>query len=107
MKRRMGSIHTVRARQLLQLVSDHGLDAHDLAKRSGLSLRKAQSAGETMPMENFVTLFEEAALLLSDDLLGFRFGQTRDPRDMGLLGYVGVSSPTVLSLFENTINNIP
>lgn len=103
MKRRMGSIHTVRARQLLQLVSDQGLDARKLAKRAGLSLRKAKSADETMPMEKFVTLFEEAASLLDDDLLGFRFGQTRDPRDMGLLGYVGVSSPTVLSLFENTI----
>ncbi|WP_425044327.1 AraC family transcriptional regulator ligand-binding domain-containing protein [Primorskyibacter sp. S87] len=103
MKRRMGSIHTVRARQLLQLVSDQGLDARELAKRAGLSLREAQSAGETMPMEKFVTLFEEAASLVNDDLLGFRFGQTRDPRDMGLLGYVGVSSPTVLSLFENTI----
>ena len=99
----LGSIVTIRARQLLQELESQGYDTRGLKENAGLKPKKAISDHETMPLEKMVSLFEDASNLTGDDILGFKFGQSRDARDMGLLGYITVSSSTVLNLFENAI----
>jgi AraC-like DNA-binding protein len=39
--------------------------------------------------------------MTGDDTLGLHFARTRDTRDAGLIGYVGLSSPTLMDAIEN------
>ena len=54
-----------------------------------------------LPFEKIATFFERASEVSGDDCLGFRFAHSRDVRDAGLLGYIGLSSPTVLAALRN------
>lgn len=60
--------------------------------------------GERNPVAEFsdiAAFFEHAAELTDDDTLGFRRGEVREMRRIGLLCYVGISSPTVMDFIKN------
>jgi AraC-like DNA-binding protein len=59
---------------------------------------------EENPVADFVDIaafFERAAILTQNDTLGFERGEQREMRQIGLLCYVGLSSPTVLDFLKN------
>jgi hypothetical protein len=58
--------------------------------------------GGRIPIAKYAAFFELAADGTGDVFPGLHFGQTRDTRDSGLIGYIGLSSPTVMEVIENT-----
>ena len=89
--------------QLAGMLSARGHAPGPLLARVGLRPTQIARTRAKIPFTAAVALFELAAEAVDDDLLGFRFAQTRDVRDMGLLGYVGLSSPTVLDGLRNVV----
>jgi AraC-like DNA-binding protein len=90
------------ARQLFGELKLKGHPAKRLLTEAGLDERSLNSEGARIPFDKYADFFELAAEATSDACLGLHFGQTRDARDAGLIGYVGLSSPKV----ADAINNI-
>jgi AraC-like DNA-binding protein len=89
------------ARQLAEKLKVEGYPTRSILAEAGLDLRLLNTNGAMLPFERIATFFERASEVSGDDCLGFRFAQTRDVRDAGLLGYIGLSSPTVLAALRN------
>lgn len=89
------------ARQLAKKLKSEGRATKAILAEAGIDLRTLHSEGPVLPYEKMAKFFEMASELVGEDLLGFHFGQSRDARDAGLLGYVGLSSPTVLAAMRN------
>jgi AraC-like DNA-binding protein len=90
------------ARQLAAELKLKGHPAKRLMAQAGLDERSLNAEGARIPFDKYAEFFELAAEATGDTCLGLHFGQTRDARDAGLIGYVGLSSPTV----ADAINNI-
>lgn len=58
-------------------------------------------------LESFCRLFEEAARQTRCDNFGLRFGDRFQPRDLGLWGYVAVTSATLREALENLPQTFP
>ncbi len=90
------------AQELLGMLTKRGISARDALK--GITSKPPQS-GTTdaeWSFENTLKLFERAAELTDDNLIGFHFSQSPDlVRKAGLLAYVGVSAPTVGGYLRN------
>lgn len=85
------------ARQLAQDLTRRGIAAGPLLARSGLKRTILSEEVARAPFDAVAAFFEAAAEATADPLLGLRFGLTRDARDAGLLGYVGLASPDLRS----------
>jgi AraC-like DNA-binding protein len=87
-----------------ELAADLKLKGHPVKRllaQAGLDARAINAEGARIPFDRYAAFFELAAEATGDDCLGLNFGQTRDVRDAGLIGYVGLSSPTVLDVIKN------
>lgn len=80
-------------RQLAEDLARRGLAPGPLLSRAGLGRAALAAEGARAPIDRMATFFELAAEATGDACLGLRFGLTRDARDAGLIGYVGLSSP--------------
>jgi AraC-like DNA-binding protein len=89
------------ARQLAEQLKTGGHPVKRLLAEAGIVPRSLNAEGGRLPFNLIATFFELAADAAGDNCLGLRFGQTRDARDAGLIGYVGLSSPTVLGALRN------
>jgi AraC-like DNA-binding protein len=89
------------ARQLAEQLKTSGQPVKRLLAEVGIEPRSLNAEGARLPFDRIATFFELAADAMGDDCLGLRFGQTRESRDAGLIGYVGLSSPTVLGALRN------
>ena len=87
-----------------QLAAELKLKGHSVKRllaQVGLNERGLNAEGARIPFDKYATFFELAAEATGDTCLGLHFGQTRDARDTGLIGYVGLSSPTVADAIKN------
>ena len=87
-----------------ELAAELKLKGHPVKRllaQAGLDARAINAEGARIPFDKYAAFFELAAEATGDDCLGLHFGQTRDMRDAGLIGYVGFSSPTVLDMINN------
>lgn len=89
------------ARQLIAELKERGIAVPKLLSASGLSRHKLDRDDYRVPFKNTAMFFELAADAAGDDSLGLHFAQSRDPRDAGLIGYVGLSSATVGDAIKN------
>src|SRR6516164_4340883 len=81
---------------------NHGISSkHQLLTRAGISERALQAKDARIPFTKNAAFFELAAEATDDSNLGFEFAQSRDTGDAGLLGYVGLNSPTVKDALKN------
>lgn len=77
------------------------LDAEAAINASGIR-RASLSMKETMiPIEKHYALFGYAAEASGDDCYGFNLGIGVNPKDAGLIGYIGLSSATLQDSFAN------
>lgn len=83
------------ARQLVEDLKRRGFPAHKLLAEVDVHPRVLNADDAKLPIDKVVSIFEAAASLTGDDSIGFRFAQSREPRDGGLMTYVGLSAPTV------------
>jgi AraC-like DNA-binding protein len=88
-------------RELVADLKARGLPTENLLAEVGLSEDSLKAEGARIPFTKHAALLELAARMTGDDTLGLHFAQTRDTRDAGLLGYVGLSSPTLMDAIEN------
>lgn len=98
-----GTIDTMQPRQLLRALAARGYETDDIALRARLGPGELAPGREQMSLALAAELFEDAAAVAGDDLLGLHFAQTRDTRDLGLIGYVGLSSATLALMLENMV----
>ena len=56
---------------------------------------------------NYCRLFEQAAKWTQNDNIGLWFGQQFKPRQLGMLGYVAINSPTLNSGLRNLVDMFP
>ena len=91
----------VLGRHILKKLSDGGIDADPIL--SGLKLTRAEfnSPKTRIPTKKIDLLFEAAADALKDNSFGVRFGLEFDPREIGLLAYLGFCSHTLIDAINN------
>ena len=65
------------------------------------SKRALQGKDARVPFTKNAAFFELAAEATDNSNLGLEFAQSRDTRDAGLLGFVGLNSPTVKHALKN------
>lgn len=96
MSRPMPAHDAVWVRQLAAWLERQGYPVERLFRQVGLKTRDIEADGSRVPFGKHAAFFEAAAQMTGDGCLGLHFGQTRDTRDAGLIGYVGLSSATLL-----------
>jgi len=88
-------------RQLAAELDQKGHRADRLLRKVGLNRKELAREDARIPFARHAAFFELAAAETENATLGFDFGRTRDTRDAGLIGYVGLSSPTVIDALKN------
>lgn len=97
-------VHTAWARQIVQLLEARGRSSNLVLTEVGLDPSRVKDPDARIPFAKQVALFEAAANHLNDPCFGLHFGTSVDPLDIGLLGYVGTSSPTLGDSLRNIIS---
>jgi len=80
----------------------HG-DIDAICGRVGIDPSTVGQPTVSLDLSSYCALFEEAARETGDDNFGLWFGNNFKPRDLGLIGYAAVSSPTLGSALENFV----
>ena len=93
--------NAVWARQLTDELKRRNEPVSDALASSGLSEQSLNSADGHVPFMKVAAFFEHAAEVTNNPILGLQFAQSRDVRDAGLIGFVGLSSPTVADFIIN------
>ena len=93
--------NAVWARQVFEDLKSRGLDGGAAVSASGISRAALFRKDGTIPFEKHCRLLDQAALMTGDDCYGLRFGTERDPRDIGLLAYIGMSSANLHDALKN------
>jgi AraC-like DNA-binding protein len=88
-------------RQLAEELAKQGYPVRQLLTQAGISERVLQGKDARIPFTKNASFFELAAEATNNSNLGLEFAQSRDTRDAGLLGYVGLNSPTVKDALKN------
>ena len=88
-------------RQLADALAKQGYPVGQLLTQAGISERALQGKDARLPFTKNAAFFELAAEATDNSNLGLEFAQSRDTRDAGLLGYVGLNSPTVKDALKN------
>lgn len=93
--------HPVWVRQLAAELKSLGHPAEDLLAQVGLTAADLSRDHAPIPFARHAAFFELAARVTGDDCLGLHFAQTREMRDAGVVGYVGLASPTLSDAYKN------
>jgi AraC-like DNA-binding protein len=94
--------HTaIYGKQIVEDLRRAGFSGAQIFGNSGLKLSDFDAEEPRLAFDELAQLFERAAVLMQDQLYGFRSGQTREIRRLGLIAFVGLSSPTMGSFLEN------
>lgn len=89
------------ARQIYKDLRAKGYDAEAVIKQCGISRSSLNKKNGTIPFEKHCALFGHAAQLTGQDCYGLLLGTRMDPRDAGLLGYLGLASANIKDAIEN------
>lgn len=83
------------AHQVVQELRSEGIDAEKLVEEAGLEMRTINREDAWIPFVKHAQLLEIAARDTGDTLFGLRIAGRLDPRDLGAIGYIGLSSRTL------------
>lgn len=89
------------ARVLMEDLAQQGIPPHVLLEGTGITQSALMVEGAELPYDQIAAVFERAADLTGDSLLGLHRGQTRRSQRAGALAYVGLAAPTVKDLIIN------
>jgi len=88
-------------------IADHILHQHGdidlICGRAGIDPAAVGQPTVSLGLPAYCALFEEAARQTRNGNFGLWFGNSFRPRDLGLIGYAAVSSPTLGSALENFV----
>lgn len=98
----MAPIHNgIWGQALLASLQTRGFSPEALIGNSGIDVQALSGDEPKVQFEHLALLFERAAELTGDDLVGFRHAQNREIRRGGLIAFTGISSPSALTLLQN------
>jgi len=89
------------ARIICRDLESRGLDPCPVLKKAGIRERDIVRDDGRVPIARSDALFEFAAELAGDDLFGLKLGSKTDPREFGLLAYVGLNSRSLIDAVRN------
>lgn len=84
----------------------HG-DVDRIFGHAGIAPDMAGSPTLKLSLASFCRLFEQSSRLTHNDNFGLWFGNTFEPRDLGLWGYAAVSAPTLGAALETLVDLFP
>lgn len=90
------------ARDFALFLIDDGYREADIFRHTGITLAGITDDDAKAPLQAIAKVFDNAAALSGNDLIGMEWARTREMRSMGLVGYVGRSSPC-LGVFLHSI----
>ncbi len=97
----MTYLHTgIFGKTLVEDLQGKGFSRSEIVGNTGIDISLLNGEEPKVPFDSLALLFERAAELTGDDLLGFRHAQNSDYRRLGLIAFTGVSSPNVRSLLH-------
>jgi AraC-like DNA-binding protein len=82
-------------------------DVDRIFGNAGISPEMAGSPTLQLSLSSYCRLFEESARLTRNDNFGLWFGNSFDPRDLGLWGYASLSAPTLGAALETLVGLFP
>ena len=88
-------------------IERRGGDIDSIFGNTGVSPAMAGSPTLPIKLAGFCRLFEEAARKTGDGNFGLWFGNQFRPHDLGLWGYLAVSSPTLGAALRNIVETFP
>lgn len=92
---------------IVEHIERRGGDIDSIFGNTGVSPAMAGSPTLPIKLACFCRLFEEAARQTGDGNFGLWFGNQFRPHDLGLWGYLAVSSPTLGVALRNIIDTFP
>ena len=92
---------------IVEHIERRGGDIDSIFGNTGMSPSMAGSPTLQIKLACFCRLFEEAAHQTGDQNFGLWFGNQFRPHDLGLWGYLAVSSPTLGAALQNIIDTFP
>ena len=99
----ISEINAVWAKHVYDDLRERGLDAEAAIKACNIRRTALSNKHNMIPMEKHCALFDYAARVTGDDCYGLNLGIKMNPKDAGLLGYIGLSSATLQDAIENFI----
>ncbi len=93
--------NAVWANHVYKDLAARGLDADAALRECGIRAASLGKKNGTIPFAKHSALFGYAAKVTGDDCYGLRLGTKMDPRDAGLLGYLGLASANLQMAIEN------
>ncbi|HVZ04435.1 AraC-like transcriptional regulator QhpR [Hyphomicrobium sp.] len=82
-------------------------DVDRIFGHAGISPEMAGSPTLQLSLDAYCRLFEESARQTQNDNFGLWFGNSFDPRDLGLWGYAALSAPTLGAALETLVELFP
>ncbi len=83
-------------------LANQGIPPETLLEGLDLRPEDLRRDGAMVRFDSLAALFERAADITDDDLLGFHRGTRRRMQRVGALAYVGLSAPTMRDMLKNT-----
>lgn len=90
-----------------QFITRQGGDLDLVFGRAGIDPEQLRHPTLSLALPNYCDVLEEAARQSGCDNFGLRYGQQFQPRDLGLLGYVGLFSDTLEEALKNFAGAFP
>jgi len=87
-----------------QFIDQNGGDVDSVFGQAGVDPNCIGNPTIGMCLKSFCTLFESASNNTQNDNFGLWFGNQFQPDDLGLWGYVAISSPTLGNALDNLID---
>lgn len=94
-------VDAVWVRLICRDLEKRGVEYHSLLQDAGIHNIDFTDAAARVPVAKSDRLFEIAAKHTGDDVFGLQLGAKADPREIGLLAYVGLSSETLSDAIHN------
>ncbi|WP_296182962.1 AraC-like transcriptional regulator QhpR [Pseudomonas sp. UBA1879] len=88
-------------------IVQHGGDLDRVFGRAGIDPEQLLHPTLSLPLTNYCKVLEEAARQTGCDNFGLRYGQQFQPQALGLLGYIGLCSPTLEAALINFAEAFP
>jgi AraC-like DNA-binding protein len=88
-------------------ITQHGGDLDQVFGRAGIDPEQLAHPTLSLALPNYCQVLEEAARQTGCEHFGLRYGQQFKPQALGLLGYVGLCSPTLEAALANFAQAFP
>ncbi|MGC9368187.1 MAG: AraC-like transcriptional regulator QhpR [Paracoccaceae bacterium] len=85
----------------------NGGDLDSIFGNAGIRADDLDDPVRELNLSQYCGMFEIAAAQTGNDNIGLRFGQSFQPRQLGMLGYAAISSPTLAAALRNMESLFP